>query len=61
MTNGSLRLSQPLHLVGIEEDAVREPGACIEPAALLDIIQRPAAIHLYAEFVLVLGFGEVGV
>ncbi len=61
MADGRLGLAEPLHLVGIEEDAVGEPGPRIEPAALLEIVERTAAIHLLAEFVLVLGLGEMGV
>ena len=42
-------------------DAVREPGPRVEPAALLEIVERPAAVHLLAELVLVLGLGQMGV
>src|SRR6185295_2823945 len=55
MADGGPGLAEPLHLVGIEEDTVRQPGPRIEPAALFEIVQRPAAVHLFAEFVLVLG------
>lgn len=61
MANGGLGLAEPLHLVGVEKYAVSEPGPRIEPAALLEIVERAAAIHLLAEFVLVLGLGEMGV
>ena len=33
----------------------------LEPAALLEIVERPAAVYLLAEVVLVLGLGEMGV
>src|SRR5262249_37443301 len=45
------RPAQPLDLLGIEEDAVRKPGAGIEPAALLEIIERTAMVELLAECV----------
>ena len=59
MADGGLGLAEPLHFVRIEEDAVRQPGPRIEPAALFEIIQRPAAMHLLAELVLVLGLGQM--
>src|SRR6185436_2319202 len=55
MTDGRLRLAEPLHLIGVEKYAVSKPGPRIEPAALLEIVERTAAIHLQAELVLVLG------
>ena len=45
---------------GVEMNAVREPCPRIEPAALLEIVERPAAMHLLAEFVLVLGLRQMG-
>src|SRR5581483_12043629 len=60
MTDGRPRPPKPLHLRGIEEDAMREPSAGIEPAALLEIIERPAIVDLLTEFVLVLGLREMG-
>src|ERR1700756_2408289 len=42
VADGGSRLAQPLHLSRIEEDAMREPGTPTEPAALLEIIKRPA-------------------
>ena len=59
MADGGLGLAEPLHFVRIEENAVRQPGSRIEPTALFQIIQRPAAMHLLAEFVLVLGLGQM--
>jgi len=41
-------------------NAVSQPCPRVEPAALLEIIERPAAIHLLAEFVLVLYFRQMG-
>src|SRR5438445_11486243 len=43
MADGGPGLAEPLHLVGIEEDAVRQPGPRIEPAALFEIVERPAS------------------
>ena len=42
-------------------DAVREPGPRAEPSAIVEIVERAAAVELLAEAVLVLGFGEMGV
>ena len=53
--------AQPPHLGRIEEDAVREPGPRIQPAALLEIVERPAVVDLLAEAVLVLSLGKMGV
>src|SRR5215475_506211 len=61
MTDGRLRLGEPLHLTVVKEDAVREPCPRIEPAALLEIVERPATIHLLAKPVLVLGLREMRV
>ena len=33
----------------------------VQPAALLEIVERPAAVYLLAELVLVLGLGQMGV
>ena len=52
---------EPLDLAVIEMDAVREPDPFVEPAAILEIIERPAFVELFAERVLVLGLGEMGV
>ena len=41
-------------------NAVSQPCPRVQPAALLQIIERPAAIDLLAEFVLVLGLRQVG-
>jgi hypothetical protein len=41
-------------------NAVGEPRSCVEPAALLEIVERPAAMHLFAESVLVFGLRQVG-
>src|SRR5271165_190016 len=51
MAYGGLCPAQPLHLLRTEEDAVGEPRPRIEPAALLEIIERPAIMDLLAEFV----------
>ena len=48
--------AQPRDLVGIEMNAMREPDAARHPARLLQEIDRPQAIHLEAEPLLVVGF-----
>ena len=55
------RQRQPPDFIGVEMDAVREPGPLAEPAAILQIVERTAAVDFLAEAVLVLGFGEMGV
>ena len=48
-----------LHFGLIEVDAVSEPGSFIEPAAVFEIVKRPAAMNLQAVAVLVLRFPKM--
>ena len=54
-------LAEPLHVAIRKMDAMRKPCAITEPAHILEIIDRAHAEHCLAEFILVLGFGQVRV
>src|SRR5260370_41049643 len=51
--------AEAVHLCSIEMNAMGQPGLGVEPAALLEVIQWSAAMHLFAELVLVLGFRQM--
>ena len=53
--------AEAAHLVVVEVDAVREPDPLVQPAALLEVVDRPAAEMREAVFVLVAGLAEMGV
>ena len=53
--------SQAGNLAAVEMDAVRNPGALVEPPAVPEKIQRPLAELSQAVILFVLGLGEVGV
>jgi hypothetical protein len=53
------RQRQPPDFIGVEMDAMREPGPLAKPSAIVEIVERAAAVELLTETVLVLGFGEV--
>ncbi len=53
--------AEPRHLAVVEMDAMRQPGALVEPADLFQIIERPHAEAGEAEVVLVLRLAEMGV
>ena len=53
------RRRQPGDLGAVEMDAVREPGPLMQPAALLQIVERAATIHGPAKLGFVAGLGEV--
>jgi hypothetical protein len=57
MGNSRSRPREPLHLAFVEVNAVGEPNPIVEPAAVFEVIERPAIVHLLAEPVLVLGLG----
>ena len=61
MADADARLAEPGDLLGIEMNAVREPGAARHPAGFLEEIDRPQAIHLETEALLVVGLAEMGV
>ncbi len=54
-------LRQPRDLRRIEMDAVREPHAVMQPAHIVEVVERPAAEARLAERGLVLGLGEMRV
>ena len=60
MADRGSRLAEALHLRRVEMNAMGQPCPRIEPAALLEIIERPAAMHLFAELVLVFGLRQMG-
>ncbi len=60
MADGRSRLAEPPDLLRLEMDTVGKPGPRIQPAGLLEIIERPAAMHLFAEFVLVFCLRQMG-
>ena len=60
MADRGSRLPQPFHFLRVEMNAVSQPCSRVQPTALLQIIERPAAIHLLTEFVLVFGLRQVG-
>ena len=53
--------AEPRHFLVVEMDAVGEPHAIAQPAALLEIVDRPAAEVVQAIFVFVRGLAEMGV
>ena len=53
--------AEPLDLVGVEMNAVGEPGPPRHPAGLLQQLDRPHAVHRQAEALLVGGLAEMGV
>ena len=61
MANAGTHLPQPRHLLVIEMDTVGQPGAIVQPADTLEIIQRALAKLLRAEGILVIGLGKMGV
>ena len=61
MADGNAGLGEPRHLFGFEMNAVGQPDAAFEPAAGFEIIERPAAVELMTEVVLVVGFGKMRV
>src|SRR6266478_8846337 len=61
MADGRSRPCQTHHLVGVEVNAVGKPRPLAEPSAIVEVVERPAAIDFLAIAVLILGFGEVSV
>ena len=61
MADADPRLAEPGDLLSIEMNAVGEPGAARHPAGFLEEVDRPQAVHLEAEALLVLGLAEMGV
>ena len=61
MADADLVAAEAAHLVVVEMDAVGEPDAIVQPAAFLEIVDRPAAEMLEAVFVLVARLAEMGV
>ena len=61
MADSDAGAPQPADLLGAEMNAVREPGPLRHPAGLLQQIDRPHAIHLEAEALLVLRLAKMGV
>ena len=53
--------AEAAHLVVVEVDAVGEPDPVVQPAAFLEIVDRPATEMLEAVFVLVARLAEMGV
>ena len=61
MADAHAMLAQPRHVAIREMDAMRQPGAGVEPAHILEIVERAHAEHRAAEGILVLGFGQMRV
>ena len=61
MRDGRSGAGEARELVGVEMHAVGQPGPPVQPAAFLQIIERPALVDFQAIAVLVLGFGEMRV
>lgn len=61
MADAGAGSAQAGNLVGVEVDAVGQPGARAEPADTVQIVDRTQAKALQAEVFLVEGFGQVRV
>ena len=53
--------AEPCDFAFVEMNAVRQPGPLAKPAAILQIVERAAAVEFVAVAVLVLGLGEMRV
>ena len=61
MRNPRARLREPGDVAVVEVDAVRAPDVAVEPAELLEVLNRPTAVQLLAVRLLLDGLGEVRV
>jgi len=59
MADADPRRAEPLDFVGVEMNAVGEPGPSRHPAGLLQQLDRPHAVHRQAEALFVRGLAEM--
>src|SRR5208337_5103014 len=61
VANADAGLAEPRDLLGVEMDAVRQPDPARHPARFLQKVDRPQAVAIEAELLLVVGLAEMRV